>query len=162
MGYKSLVPTGEDLVPSIKKAIRYMARGKTPRQAAVLAKINVTDAWYKFLDTDRFKAELNKEGVHILQVELVPLAIETLRLCMESKDVPWRTRIDAANSVLNRGGMPAMPYREADGTGSPESMSHAELTAFIQQAQDQLAERAKLVNATEGNVIEGEAIEIID
>jgi hypothetical protein len=145
-----------ELSLTLRKALRAMAGGMTAETAAHKYKIQVNPAFWDFIESRRFRQELNSMCEERIEITLVPLALAAIERALH-KDAPIRAQIDAARIVLNRGGFPERPWRgDGPDVNVVENMSRDELHAFVKSAESKLADLAMQVNApqTEGDVVQ--------
>lgn len=78
-----------------------------------------------------------------------PAALALIERFVRDEALAPKIRLDAAKDLLNRGGYLPPRQAEASGTGkSQNEMSSEELRAFVQQAEQTLAERAQTVGSS--------------
>ncbi len=131
------------------------SRGLTEQQTAIVAAFyqtgdirqtaEDTGVSYKGVaDTMRLahvQAALYGEAKYAM-ASMIPLALGVLRSLMADKEAPQRIRLDATKTLLDRVGLAPLKASEA-GQGDKRDLSDlspAELSAFIQQGQDALAQ----------------------
>lgn len=152
------VPDGE-LSEMMLKALRSMAAGATARNAARAAGLDLTPAYFAYLDSRRFEKDFAGICDRHFRVHLLPLAIAAITRALQP-GAPLKIQLDSARIVFDRAGFPAMASRQdAPDDHAIEQMSREELHAFVKAAEAKLAEGASLVNATP---MDGSSMQPID
>jgi hypothetical protein len=91
-----------------------------------------------YLRSDNVGAELRATMRNVLANEYAPAAFKFLRDTVGDAAMPARVRVDAAKIIVDRAGYVAAPPAQDDGYKDLQSMSLAELEAFIRKAEAEL------------------------
>lgn len=99
-----------------------------------------------------------------LQTNAAPLALKRMKELLEAKDTPARVIEGLIKAAFDRGGHPAARPRRVD-SGADKTlneMSAEDLRRFIDQAEGELASRAKPVNSAKPGAPTDQASDIFD
>jgi hypothetical protein len=118
----------------------------------------------RFMQRPDVLLAIKRDSIGQLVGEGVPLAISTLFTILKDEAAPARVRVDAAKTVLDRAGIaaarPAAPEKASEKALS--EMSPNELRALISRLENEVAERAAPVLATDSGGDGAEPIDILD
>ena len=122
--------------------------GKDPRSAARDVGYSESSG-YRLTTTPKIQAALRAELVRRMATEGLPLAYSVLVQILRDENAPARVRVDAAKTVLDRGGMPAQRAIAAKETGekSLSEMTTDELRNMVDKLESALSERAKPIDS---------------
>lgn len=130
---------------------RLIAAGKSPEEAARHLGFPDASRIRHAMRTKRFSADLSQAITDRLK-RLAPDAVGVLDSLMRDPAVPARVRVDAAKTVLDRAGHPAVAsakLADPDDAKRPEEMTPTELAALIERLEREKSGRAVHVGGPE-------------
>lgn len=128
---------------------RALIDGATIPEAAEQCGYPVTYA-YAVLESPLLVNAVCKGLARRMVIEGAPAAVALLLRVMKDEEAGWRVRIEAAKTLLDRAGFvaPKAADPEKPGDKGLADMSRDELKGFIAKANNELANRAELIEAT--------------
>lgn len=127
-------------------AVHFVKNGGNATRAAIAAGYSgkaAREQGYKLLRNPSVARAVRTEQMALIGGTLATRALYTLKSIMEDENAPAGARVDAAKTLLDRGGIPAIPATLLSVTiddKDPGDMTADELRAFIRQGSAQLAE----------------------
>ena len=162
MGFKALTPLDRyGLTEKQASLISGICRGLDQMTAATVAGYAVSSAQQvsQTLRLPHVRAALNDELARVLQQEAAPLALSVLLKITKDETTGARVRVDAAKILLDRAGFAPRPGGASEVDKTLSEMSPAELRAFIDKQEQEIAkaeaaiaDRLEPVNAPEQGI----------
>lgn len=128
-------------------AVAYVANGGNGTQAAIEAGYSVNSARqqaYKLTRNPMVQRLIREEQQRVIGGRLCSQALGVLESIMMNPDAPAGARVDACKTILDRGGLPAIPanqiVRESGDMSPMSEWGLADLNRFIEQGMTQLAQ----------------------
>jgi hypothetical protein len=144
--------------------VRATLGGADHIQSAALAGYSspATDGW-RLVRLPHIALAIETELRRRLQVEIAPACIAFLFDVVrnESKSFGERVRVDAAKTLLDRAGYQAPKQHEIGKEKAVEEMSTAELHAFIDRTEAELASRATDVSVPESTALDSQLSDLL-
>ena len=127
-------------------ATAYVANGGNATQAAITAGYSPTSARqqaYKLTRNATVQRLIREEQQRVIGGRLCSKALQVLEQIMDDPEAPVGARVDACKTILDRGGIPAIPAAMVAGgqliEGKPvQTMSKDELLDFIARGSAEL------------------------
>lgn len=127
-------------------AAHFVALNGNGTQAAISAGYSVNSARqtaYKLTRNPAVQRLIREEQRRVIGGRLCSQALGVLESIMLNEDAPAGARVDAAKTLLDRGGLPAIPANLIGGETqfqAARSMDLQDLNAFIEKGMSRLAE----------------------
>lgn len=137
-----------DLDDRQKTFVAAILNGRDPKAAARESGYSESSG-YRLTTTPKIQAALRSELMRRMATEGLPLAYSVLVSILRDESAPARVRVDAAKTVLDRGGMPAQRASAIKETSekSLSEMTTDELRAMVDKLEGALSDRAKPVDS---------------
>ena len=127
-------------------ATAYVANGGNATKAAIAAGYSPTSARqqaYKLTRNATVQRLIREEQQRVIGGRLCSKALQVLEQIMDDPEAPVGARVDACKTILDRGGIPAIPAAMVAGgqliEGKPvQAMSRDELMEFIARGSAEL------------------------
>ena len=121
----------------IKQALWHYARGATPAEACKRSGCD-PNTFELYLKSDNVGHDLRQVMKGVLECEYAPAAFAFLNSAVHDTAMPARVRVDAAKIIVDRAGYVAGAPAPDAAYKDLQSMSLAELEAFIRKAEAEL------------------------
>lgn len=138
--------------------VEYVANGANASQAARAAGFSensIHQAAYKLLNKSHVQAAIRAEQHRLIDGPLCTLALGVLKSILLDEDAPTGARVDAAKTVLDRGGIAARKTGEDSLHKALSEMTLDELNEFIASQEAELKRLSD--KAADEAALEGEA-----
>jgi len=122
---------------SLREALYHYSKGLSATEACKKAGANL-NAFELYLRSDNVGHDLRQVMKGVLECEYAPAAFAFLNSAVHDTAMPARVRVDAAKIIVDRAGYVAAPPAATDAYKDLQSMTLAELEAFIRKAEAEL------------------------
>ena len=151
---------GNELSPQLDYALQLLAEGHRPEIVAKITGISAEKI--RFVKrTPRCQEIMAEKMRGFIVTDLLPAELRRINGIVHDPTASHKVISDLLPKIAALAGFTAAQAHVA-GSDDLTTMTRDQLEDVILQINKQIAERAKLVNATEGDVIDAEAVEIID
>jgi hypothetical protein len=152
--------------PLTGKQLRFceaVARGKDYEAASLAAGYASSNEGWRLVRHPAVALQLEIEVRRYLQAEIAPAAIKFLHDVVKNEGGKFgeRVRVDAAKTLLDRAGYQAPKQHEVGKEKAVEEMSTAELHAFIDRTEAELASRATDVSVPESTALDSQLSDLL-